>query len=93
MCRSLSVSFWQYLDKTREALKERRKNFTKADREAEKMKKEAEEGPNMYALIDWLKEKVGSYKSEPPSLFRGRGEHPKMGQLKVILLCWDMQKQ
>ena len=26
---------------------------------------------------------VGNFRVEPPGLFRGRGEHPKMGKLKV----------
>ena len=26
---------------------------------------------------------VGNFRVEPPGLFRGRGEHPKMGLLKV----------
>jgi DNA topoisomerase IB len=25
---------------------------------------------------------VGNFRVEPPSLFRGRGEHPKMGKIK-----------
>lgn len=34
------------------------------------------------AIVDGYAEKVGNYKVEPPSLFRGRGEHPKTGGLK-----------
>jgi DNA topoisomerase-1 len=26
---------------------------------------------------------VGNFRVEPPGLFRGRGEHPKMGMIKV----------
>ncbi len=26
--------------------------------------------------------KVGNFRVEPPGLFRGRGEHPKMGKVK-----------
>lgn len=33
-------------------------------------------------MIDGHKEKIGNFKIEPPGLFRGRGEHPKMGKLK-----------
>jgi len=33
-------------------------------------------------LLEKYREKVGSYKIEPPGLFRGRGEHPKQGKLK-----------
>jgi len=36
-----------------------------------------------YALVDGHIEKVGNYNMEPPSAFRGRGEHPKMGKLKT----------
>ena len=36
-----------------------------------------------YALVDGHIEKVGNYNMEPPAAFRGRGEHPKMGKLKV----------
>ncbi len=35
-----------------------------------------------YALVDGQLEKMGNYMVEPPGLFRGRGEHPKMGVLK-----------
>ena len=33
--------------------------------------------------LDGHKEKVGNFKVEPPGLFRGRGEHPSKGALKV----------
>jgi DNA topoisomerase IB len=36
-----------------------------------------------YALVDGRIEKVGNVTVEPPSLFRGRGTHPKMGRLKA----------
>ena len=34
-------------------------------------------------LLDGRKEKVGNFRIEPPGLFRGRGEHPRKGSLKV----------
>ncbi|OEU17572.1 Topoisom_I_N-domain-containing protein [Fragilariopsis cylindrus CCMP1102] len=34
------------------------------------------------AQVDGHLEKVGNFNMEPPSAFRGRGEHPKMGKLK-----------
>jgi hypothetical protein len=34
-------------------------------------------------LLDGRKEKIGNFRVEPPGLFRGRGEHPKKGFLKV----------
>lgn len=39
-----------------------------------------------YCLIDGHKEKIGNFRIEPPSLFRGRGDHPKMGMLKKRVL-------
>ncbi|XP_068635476.1 DNA topoisomerase 1 beta-like isoform X2 [Aristolochia californica] len=36
----------------------------------------------MWAIVDGVKEKVGNFRVEPPGLFRGRGEHPKMGKFK-----------
>ena len=35
--------------------------------------------------MDELREKRGIFKAEPASLFRGRGDHPKMGTLKLPL--------
>ncbi len=37
----------------------------------------------VYCLLDGRKEKVGNFRAEPPGLFRGRGDHPKKGALKV----------
>lgn len=34
-----------------------------------------------------LSSQVGNFRVEPPGLFRGRGEHPKMGMIKVRLHC------
>jgi DNA topoisomerase I len=45
-------------------------------------------------IWDGHKQPIGNYKIEPPGLFRGRGEHPKMGMVKrriqpedVIINC------
>lgn len=35
------------------------------------------------ATVDGRQEKVGNYRVEPPGLFLGRGEHPKMGKVKA----------
>ena len=29
------------------------------------------------------RQKIGNFKTEPPGLFRGRGDHPKQGRIKV----------
>ena len=36
-----------------------------------------------WCMIDGRMEKVGLFKTEPPGLFRGRGDHPKQGRIKV----------
>ena len=41
------------------------------------------EKPYLFATIDGRKEKAGNFRAEPPGLFRGRGEHPRKGTLKV----------
>lgn len=43
-----------------------------------------------FCIIDGHKERIGNFKIEPPGLFRGRGEHPKMGMLKRRVLPEDV---
>ena len=52
--------------------------------EKEAIKKERADAEAIYrnALVDGHLEAVGNFRVEPPGLFRGRGEHPKMGKLK-----------
>jgi DNA topoisomerase IB len=55
------------------------------------LKEEKQRLEEMYgwAILDGRKEKVGNFRIEPPGLFRGRGNHPKTGTLKVLLqLCF-----
>lgn len=63
--------------------KELKKNKTKEDRAREKEAKKATEDVYGWAILDGRKEKVGNFRIEPPGLFRGRGEHPRTGSLKV----------
>eukprot|EP01054_Gregarina_sp_Poly1_P005409 Gregarina_sp_Poly_1__5408@NODE_285_length_10045_cov_61_806174_g246_i0_p1_GENE_NODE_285_length_10045_cov_61_806174_g246_i0NODE_285_length_10045_cov_61_806174_g246_i0_p1_ORF_typecomplete_len758_score145_58Topoisom_I/PF01028_20/1_5e78Topoisom_I/PF01028_20/4_6e03Topoisom_I_N/PF02919_15/4_2e74Topo_C_assoc/PF14370_6/9_6e03Topo_C_assoc/PF14370_6/1_4e24_NODE_285_length_10045_cov_61_806174_g246_i038716144 len=72
----------EHLETTKEREKEHRRQLTKEEREEDRRKRLKVEGPHMYALHDDIREKVASYKAEVPGLFRGRGEHPKMGKLK-----------
>ncbi|KAG6499093.1 hypothetical protein ZIOFF_038849 [Zingiber officinale] len=60
-------------------------NLTPEQEEEKKIMKEEklkQEEKYMWAIVDGVKEKVGNFRVEPPGLFRGRGEHPKMGKLK-----------
>jgi DNA topoisomerase-1 len=43
-----------------------------------------------YALVDGYKEKVGGYLIEAPTLFKGRGDHPKAGLIKARILPEDI---
>lgn len=42
------------------------------------------------ALVDGREEKVGNFRVEPPGLFLGRGEHPKMGRVKARIYPEDI---
>jgi DNA topoisomerase I len=61
---------------------EKNRNRSKEEKLALKEKNEALLKEYGIAIIDGHKEKIGNFKIEPPGLFRGRGEHPKMGMLK-----------
>ncbi|XP_077127483.1 DNA topoisomerase I, mitochondrial isoform X2 [Ranitomeya variabilis] len=43
-----------------------------------------------YCTLDGHREKIGNFKIEPPGLFRGRGDHPKMGMLKLRIKPEDV---
>ncbi|XP_063525243.1 DNA topoisomerase I, mitochondrial isoform X4 [Pongo pygmaeus] len=67
-----------------------RKNFfndwrKKLKEEAEKLQQEFG-----YCILDGHREKIGNFKIEPPGLFRGRGDHPKMGMLKRRIMPEDV---
>lgn len=61
---------------------EERKAMTKEEKLKIKEKNEEIQKEYGFCVIDGHKEKIGNFKIEPPGLFRGRGEHPKMGKLK-----------
>lgn len=67
------------------AEREKKKNKSKEEKQREKKEKEELEKQYMYAKVDDRWEKIGNFRIEPPGLFRGRGEHPKMGMIKVRL--------
>ncbi|RDW70842.1 DNA topoisomerase 1 [Aspergillus mulundensis] len=54
-----------------------------AEKKRLKAEKDEQEAPYMYCMWDGRKQKVGNFRVEPPSLFRGRGEHPKTGHVKL----------
>ncbi|XP_045151436.1 DNA topoisomerase 1 [Echinops telfairi] len=43
-----------------------------------------------FCIMDNHKERIANFKIEPPGLFRGRGNHPKMGMLKRRIMPEDI---
>ncbi|XP_014433330.2 DNA topoisomerase I, mitochondrial isoform X2 [Pelodiscus sinensis] len=60
--------------------------------EKQKLKEEADKIQEEfgYCNLDGHREKIGNFKTEPPGLFRGRGDHPKMGMLKKRIMPEDV---
>lgn len=65
--------------------KEKKKGLSSAEKKELKKQKDEMEEKYTTCLLDGRKEKVGNFRVEPPGLFRGRGEHPKKGALKVSI--------
>lgn len=68
----------RHLDNEREI----KKNMSKDEKEREKNNQDMIEMPYKFIIIDGARQKVGNYKIEPPGIFLGRGEHPKLGMIK-----------
>ena len=64
---------------------QKRKDAPKVDKEAKKAAEKLIKEEYGYATIDGMRQAVGNFRIEPPGLFQGRGEHPKMGRLKLRL--------
>lgn len=63
--------------------KAKKKALTTAEKKELKKQKDEMEAKYVTCTLDGRKEKVGNFRVEPPGLFRGRGEHPKKGALKL----------
>lgn len=64
------------------AEREKKRGASREDKAAAKAERDALEAEYKHALVDGRKEQVGNFRVEPPGLFRGRGDHPRMGALK-----------
>lgn len=60
-----------------------RKNRTKEEKEELKQKNKAIADVYGVCKVDGHIQKVGNFRIEPPGLFRGRGDHPKQGKIKL----------
>lgn len=63
-------------------ISERKKELSKGTKIKLKEKQELLELPYKYIIIDGSRQRVGNYKIEPPGIFMGRGDHPKLGKIK-----------
>jgi DNA topoisomerase-1 len=59
-----------------------RRSASDAEKKATKEMKDKQLLKSGFALLDGHVEKVGNFRMEPPSLFRGRGKHPRTGVVK-----------
>lgn len=66
-----------------QAQRDEKKALPAAEKKRLKAEKDELEAPYQYCIWDGRKQKVGNFRVEPPSLFRGRGEHPKTGHVKT----------
>jgi len=73
-----------------QAESEKRKAATKEEKLVKKNENEALIKEFGFCMIDGHKEKIGNFRLEPPGLFRGRGEHPKMGMIKRRIHASDV---
>ncbi|XP_062871030.1 DNA topoisomerase 1 [Trichomycterus rosablanca] len=64
------------------AQSEARKQMTKEEKQKNKEENERIVEEYGFCIMDNHKERIGNFRIEPPGLFRGRGDHPKMGMLK-----------
>ena len=68
----------KHLDK----IKNKKSLLTKEEKDRIKNSNDKLEEPYKYCIINGGKIKIGNYKIEPPGIFLGRGEHPKLGCIK-----------
>ncbi|CAI2734443.1 unnamed protein product [Schistosoma spindalis] len=71
-------------------LSEERKNRTKEEKQKIKEENLQIQNEYGYCILDGHKQRIGNFRIEPPGLFRGRGNHPKMGMLKKRIMPEDV---
>ncbi|KAE9550306.1 hypothetical protein FO519_006496 [Halicephalobus sp. NKZ332] len=70
--------------------RETRRNMSKEEKQKLKELREKEVAQYGTAVVDGHKQKIANFRTEPPGLFRGRGDHPKMGCLKRRVMPEDV---
>ncbi|XP_069778299.1 DNA topoisomerase I, mitochondrial-like isoform X5 [Narcine bancroftii] len=69
---------------------EAKKALPKEEKQKLKMEQDAITEEYGYCIMDGHRERIANFKIEPPGLFRGRGDHPKMGKLKKRIMPEDV---
>ncbi|KAL7058778.1 hypothetical protein AAHC03_013322 [Spirometra sp. Aus1] len=69
---------------------EERKNMSKEEKQKIKEANQAIADEYGFCTLDGHKQRIANFKIEPPNLFRGRGDHPKMGMLKKRIMPEDI---
>lgn len=70
--------------------KNKKLNISKNEKEINKNKQNEIEEPYKFCIIDGVQQQVGNYKIEPPGIFLGRGNHPKIGHIKKRIMPEDV---
>eukprot|EP00948_MAST-09A_sp_MAST-9A-sp1_P001085 g1085.t1 len=86
LLKSFEKCDWSVLREHVAQNRAKRKARTKEEKAKEKEAKEAIANRYAYAIIDGKIQRLANYVVEPPGLFRGRGEHPKVGKFKYRVL-------
>jgi DNA topoisomerase-1 len=73
------------------AEKEKKELLTPDDKAHLKLERERVDNKYKLAIVDDRIEKVANFRIEPPTLFKGRGEHPKAGFLKQRTFPEDIE--
>jgi len=99
LIRDLSKCDFSEINEHFKTVSEQRKARSKEEKKAEKESNEELIKDYGVCDMDGHPEKIGNFRTEPPSLFRGRGEHPKQGMIKhrieaedVIINCSEDSK-
>lgn len=88
--RDLSKCDFSEINEHFKKVSEERKARSKEEKKVEKEQNEAIVLEYGFCTMDGHKEKIGNFRTEPPSLFRGRGEHPKQGMIKRRIMPEDV---
>ena len=74
---------FQNITKHIQKRKEKNKELSKDEKKLKKGKNLKINQNYKFAIVDNYLEKIGNFRIEPPSIFKGRGQHPQSGKIKT----------